>query len=410
MTQAQDSLPVGFNDVSCPRMTSPSRPVQRPVLGSNPSNCSVATLAGNGSLGVSGDGGLAVNAASQNPASIIFMPRSGDLLLVAEPFHMIRIVFAATGTIARFAGNGSSGFAGDGGPAALAQLQWPSGLAVLRDSTVLIVDWPNNRIRAVSPAGIISTWMGNGTADSSGDGLFRTAARLNGPWKVFSDPVTDDVFVCEHGDQRVRRIHGRTGTVSLLVGPPGSNATVQLSLREAHDLLPIPGSTDVFALSDNYLCQVFLINAASRTAMLLAGSVCAAYSGDGMPATAARFGRPTGLQFHQPSGTLLVADDTNNRIRAFTLGGHIYTIAGNGSASGTGGNIGDGGPPLAAVLASPTSLAWDPLTGALAAGLNQGHRVTFISAPCLPAPSSVRWKLFFLFLRGQSAVCESLIR
>ena len=159
----------------------------------------ITTFAGNGVQGFSGDGGPATSAQLIGPFGVT-ADTSGNLFIVDGA--RIRAV-SKSGIITTVAGNGLSGFSGDGGPAVRAQLS-PYGVAADNTGNLYISDDGNLRIRMVSPAGIISTVAGNGSYGSAGDGGLATAAQLTGASGIaldgsgnlyFSDssPASDDV-------------------------------------------------------------------------------------------------------------------------------------------------------------------------------------------------------------------------
>ncbi len=120
------------------------------------SNGILTRVAGTGRLGYSGDGGPALNAQLAWPAGLA-LDRAGNLYISDNATHRVRKVSAA-GIISTVAGNGSAGYSGDDGPAASAQLNWPTGLAVDSSGNLFIADTANGRIRKVSfDSGIITT-------------------------------------------------------------------------------------------------------------------------------------------------------------------------------------------------------------------------------------------------------------
>lgn len=332
--------------------------------------CAVTTLAGSGLAGSSGDGGPATSASLSSPSGIAFLPGTGDLLVASESQARMRIVYASNGTIGPFAGSGTSGYAGDGGSATAARLRSPSGVAVLPSGAVLIADVGDNRVRVVWPNGTIDTWMGDGNALSTGDGLFRTAARLNQPWKVFVHPITNDAYISERaaGGACIRRVDGRTGIVSTVVGAAGSSATVALVPSRPHDFTAMAGRSDVFIMSQAGSSTVYWVNTASKVALFLAGDGTATYNGDGNLAAKSQLSSPAGLAWHAASGSVLVSDSGNGRIRAFAPWSTISTVA---------------------VLSSPSALIWQPSTGALVVSDSGGHRVLAVSSACFPAGRAV---------------------
>jgi len=136
----------------------------------------ISTVAGNGTSGYSGDGGPAVDA-GLNPNGVA-VDASGNVYIVDIGNERIRKV-APNGTITTFAGTGATGFRGDGGPATEASLNQPSRVAVDTSGNVYIADSENFWVRKVAPDGTITTVAGNGGAGNSGDGGPATSAALD---------------------------------------------------------------------------------------------------------------------------------------------------------------------------------------------------------------------------------------
>ena len=128
----------------------------------------ISTVAGNGTQGFSGDGGPAISAQLFSPYGVA-VDTAGNLFIADTVNNRIRKVTPG-GIISTVAGNGTQGSGGDGGPATSAQLFNPTGVAVDTAGNLFIADMANNRIRKVTPAGVISTVAGNGTQGFSGDG------------------------------------------------------------------------------------------------------------------------------------------------------------------------------------------------------------------------------------------------
>lgn len=139
----------------------------------------IQTVAGNGSYGVFGDNGPAA-AASLGLIQSLTMDTAGNLYLSDAYNHVVRKV-ASGGNISTVVGGGF-GRAQDGGAATSATLKFPKGVAVDGQGNLFIADSLNDRIRMVSPAGVISTFAGTGTPGYSGDGGAATAAQLNSPY------------------------------------------------------------------------------------------------------------------------------------------------------------------------------------------------------------------------------------
>lgn len=321
---------------------------------------------------------------------MLFIRGSGDLLIASQAKHIIRIVYSATATIGTFAGTGTSGFTGDGGFASSARLAGPAALAVLPDNSLLIADMNNHRIRIVSPEHKISTWLGNGTACSAGDGQARSMACVNAPIGVSVHPITGDVFIVEQGGLRLRRVDVLTDIVFLAVGPVGSGAPIMMTLVQPRQLLPLPGSVDNFLLADN--CQVWQVNFINGSIVGIAGTEACGNSGDGGPASGSSIGAVGGMLVDSASGIVLVADTLNNVTRAFKPGGRLWRLAGTTSPSAAA-IYGDGGANTS--LLGPSSLVWEPTTGAVVVAESLGHAVRSVSAACFnnPFPTPVSRKL-----------------
>lgn len=321
------------------------------------------------------------------PTGIAIIPGSQDLLVAPEGHNGVRIIFSETGTIASFAGTGTAGVPAAGMFATATQLGPVPGIAVQRDGSVLVTQYALARVMVVWPNGTIDTWMGSGTAVSSGDGQFRTSAQVDRPWKLSVHPETGDVFVMERVGGRVRRVNAVTGIVSSLVGfsPTDGAPLVPLSIQSVHDVAAVAGEADVFVIADFGASSMYLINAASKTAALLAGTTTAGFNGDGLPAIRAQINGPGGVVFDPVSLSAVFADHRNYRVRTFMLGGNISTFAGNGTTV----VISEGGDPLAAAVVGPSAVAVEPFSRDLLISEYSGHRVRRVSAACLPAPQPV---------------------
>jgi poly(3-hydroxybutyrate) depolymerase len=141
--------------------------------------------------------------------------RARNLYVADSEKHRILKV-AADGTVSTFAGTGTAGFSGDGGPAATAQLQAPWGLAVDGAGNLYIADTWNHRVRKVAPDGTITTVAGTGTRGFSGDGGQATAAQLNQPCGVAADRQ-GNLFVVDRLNYRVRQV-GSDGVIRTVFG------------------------------------------------------------------------------------------------------------------------------------------------------------------------------------------------
>ena len=174
----------------------------------------ILTIAGNpyGPGGYNGDGYYAYQATLNQPYDIA-LDQYLNVYIADLMNNCIReIDTAGMGFIYTIAGTGDAGFFGDGSLAINAQLDAPTGIAVDYNLNIYISDLNNQRIRKVSPYGIINTIVGTGTAGYNGDGLAPLATQLNTPQSVGVDPA-GNVYVADFGNSRVREANEHAGVI-----------------------------------------------------------------------------------------------------------------------------------------------------------------------------------------------------
>lgn len=316
----------------------------------------VTLVAGNGASGYTGDGFVASYAELYLPSGLA-VTRSGDLLIADRWNHRIRKVDAVSKVISTLAGTGEAGSAGDGGPAVAAQLSFPTGVAVGRDGAVYVADSKNNRVRRVDAAtGVIDTLAGTGRAGSSGDGGEASAAELDLPVSVASD-LDGGVLIADARSNRIRRVDP-SGVITTVAGSGGAGGfggdggpATQARLSQP---LGVAVTDTGIAIADSGNHRVRVVDRAG-TISTIAGGEAAGFAGDGGPAATALLSFPTGLAWSEDLG-LLVADTNNNRVRRVAADGAIDTAAGNGLSSYSG----DGGSAPDAQLYEPIGVAGTP--------------------------------------------------
>ena len=201
----------------------------------------ITTVAGNGTAGYSGDGGPAASARLNNP-SAVYVDGSGNLYIADYYNQRVRKV-DPSGTITTVAGNGSSGYSGDGGPATSARLNYPRDICVDGWGNLYIADVLNYRIRKVDSSGTITTVAGNGSRGFSDDGTPATSASLSTPWGVSVDR-SGNVYIADWPSFRIRIISYR------LAADAGPDQTTHVNHPVSPDATPSGGDgTYVFTWS-----------------------------------------------------------------------------------------------------------------------------------------------------------------
>ncbi len=387
----------------------------------------IYTVAGNGTGGFAGDGGPAVHAELNGPSGVA-VDSAGNLLIGDTSNQRIRVVAARTGTfygqamtvgdIYTVAGNGTGGFAGDGGPATSAKLRYPSGVAVDGAGNLVIADTRNQRIRVVAAnsgtfygqamtVGDIYTLAGNGHSAFSGDGGPATQARVNFPQAVAVDRA-GNLLIGDTRSNRIRVIAASTGTFygrAMTVGDiytvagngrsgfSGDGGPATQAELYGPSGVAVDGAGNLL-IGDTRSQRIVVAAASTGTfygrAMTagdlytVAGDGHIGFSGDGGPAAHADLNFPHGVAADR-AGNLLIADTNNSRIRVVAAStgtfygqamtaGHIYTVAGNGGCAG-----GDGGPATQAGLCAVYGVAVDSAGNLLIAGGDQRIRVVAAS-------------------------------
>ena len=162
-------------------------------------------IAGTGTAGSTGDGGLMGKAQFNAPMGLA-TDLQGNIYVADSGNNKVRKLNITTGIVTTYAGTGTAGFSGDGGLATQAALNTPVALAMDPYGNLFIADSKNNRVRVVSPAGTITTAAGTGTKGFTGDGGAATAAELNDPEGVAVD-ASANLYISDRGNQRVREVN-----------------------------------------------------------------------------------------------------------------------------------------------------------------------------------------------------------
>ena len=309
----------------------------------------VKTIAGNGVTGYSGDSGPATAAELSNVDGLV-IDTFGNIYVAEFGNNTIRKI-APSGIITTYAGNGTAGYSGDGGPASAAKLSAPVKLAIDKVGNIYVADHGNNVIRKITPAGIISTFAGTGIAGFYGDGGPATNAEFNYPSGVAVDPVTQDLIIADLVNYRIRRVSSSTGIISTIVGNGAAGASGDGGPATAAKVNGAFGvhvdMTGNIYIADAYNNKVRKLTISTGIITTIAGTGVAGYNGDGIAATAAELNNSSAV-FVDSVGNIYIGDQFNYRIREINAAGIISTIIGDG----VDGFSGDGGPATAAEISS----------------------------------------------------------
>jgi sugar lactone lactonase YvrE len=352
----------------------------------------IATVAGNGKSGYRGDGGPATGAELSSPSGLA-IDSDGDLFISDGTYSVVREVVAPGGNIFTVAGNGTSGYSGDGGPATNAQLHAPDGIAVDYDGNLFIADYSNYVVReVVKSSGTILTIAGGGGFGVE-DGVPATASAIDGPVAVEVDSG-GNLFIAEYNDSRIRKVTvpaqvavDPAVTTTLVTAATGSAAfgqdvsftatvvpqfggipTGSVTFRDGSTTLgkvALSGGTATLttpltslgrrSITASYSGDPSFTASATGTISTIGGNGYGGDTGDGGPATGASLSSPAG-EAVDPAGNLFLADSLSDGVREVVQAtGTIIAVAGTGTA----GYSGDNGPATKAELNDPTSVAVD---------------------------------------------------
>ncbi len=317
----------------------------------------ISTVAGNGAIGNSGNGGAATSASLGNVVGLA-VDKAGNLYIADGFYNVVRKVNSA-GIISTIAGGGSPASLGDGGPATSARLVLTGlhvGMAVDAAGNLYITDSGDSRIRKIDTSGNISTVAGNSTSlglgGFSGDGGPATSATLNTPTGLAFDSA-GNMYISDYGNLRIRKVD-TSGTITTIAGignPGGSDAgdggpATSAQLSGTLDVAVDPKG-NVFIADLEHIREVAPSGVISTAAHGFFGT-CAANPTPVASADVAANGLAT-----DGSGNLFIADKSAGCIQELETNGMVSTVAGGGLT------MGDGIVATQALLSSPVAVAVD---------------------------------------------------
>jgi sugar lactone lactonase YvrE len=264
-----------------------------------------------------GDGGPATEATLNFPGAVA-VDRRGNLYIADTMNHRVRMVDAATGVITTIAGTGQHRWSGDGGRASAAALNEPAALAVDDRGNLYIADQSNNRVRKVDlNSGLITTVAGTGETGYTGDGMPAAEAGISGPSGLAIGPE-GELYVSDTFSGRIRRVDPATGLVSTVAGDGGEYRfsgmanEFSTSLSRPYGIALDLAGNILITDSDSHLIRRW--DRRKKIITRLAGSGQARFDGDGGDPLAGSLNYPFGVLV-DGSGNVYIADTFNHRIR-----------------------------------------------------------------------------------------------
>ena len=299
----------------------------------------ITTIAGNEIAGYSGDGGAATSATLNYPYALA-LDKDGNLYIADSSNYVVRKVAAGTGTIATIAGNGKFGNSGNGGPALSATLGYPEGIAIDGSGNLYITDTVNEWIRKVEAGtGTITTVAGNGSYGYTGDGGPAVNASFASATAVAVDSF-GNLYIADLSNNVIRKVTASSGIISTIAGNgyeagtgnggysgDGGPATSAELFHPSAVAMDSVGNLYIADSENQVIRKVTASNGVIGTVDGNGrGSFCRSLGGDGGPATSAALCYPFGVSV-DGAGSVYIADTYNNRIRKATASAAPPTVS-----------------------------------------------------------------------------------
>ncbi len=335
----------------------------------------IATVAGTGVKGSSGDGGPAAAAQIDNPFGLVRGP-DGALWFCEYTGQRISKV-TTDGKLQHVAGTGKVGYTGDGGPASEATFNLPHEIRFDKAGNFYIADMTNHAIRRVDARSqVITTFAGTGKPGYSGDGGPASQAELKQPHSIQFDPSGEHLYICDIGNNVIRRVDMKTGTINTFAGTGKAGETPD-GAPIAGTPLKGPRSIDFDAKGDLWLVtregnQVLRFDLKAGVIHLVAGTGRKGFTGNGGPAREATLSGPKGIAV-DAAGNAWLADTESHSVRMIEAKtGKLLLMAGTGEK-------GDGpdGDPLQCKMARLHGIFVDK-DGAVYIGDSEAHRIRML--------------------------------
>jgi len=275
----------------------------------------ITTVAGTGICAYTGDNGAAIQAAVCGPTQLA-IDASGNVYFADSENLVVRKI-STGGVISTVAGTGTYGDTGDHGQATAATFSYPYGIALDSTGILYVSDALANRVRQISPQGVITPFAGTEQFGYSGDGSLATAAKLYYPGELAVDS-SGNVYISDISNHRVRKVSN--GIITSVVGITtccASGSGANAAYIGTPSGVAVDGSGNVYVSESNF-AVIAKVNQSANTIATIAGTGNAGFSGDGALATNASMNTPMGL-WVTSAGDLYFADYDNSRIRELVL-------------------------------------------------------------------------------------------
>jgi streptogramin lyase len=336
------------------------------------SAASVSTFAGTGEKGYSGDGGPATSATMDNPFGVVRGP-DGAIWYCEYTGQRIRRV-DKDGKITLIAGTGKAGYSGDGGPATAATFNLPHELRFgPKRGNLFIVDMQNHAVRKIdAKTGVITTVVGTGKPGYSGDGGPADQALLRNPHSIQFD-ANGDLFICDIGNNVIRKVDMKTKRISTIAGTGKSGVTPDGAPVKGTPLKG-PRSIDFDAAGNLWVCtregnQVFKLDLKHDKITHIAGTGKKGFTGNGGPAKLATLSGPKGVAVDAQGNAWLVDTESHSIRMVDAKTGNLELMIGTGAK-----HDGPDGDPLKCGLARPHGI-WVDKDGSVFVGDSENHRL-----------------------------------
>ncbi len=274
----------------------------------------VTRVAGTGSYGYSGDGGPAKEASLNKPTGLVVY--KNYIYITDTGNDVVRVVDMKSGRMATVAGNGEAGYSGDGGPAASACLNKPGGAVVDKAGNLYINDIANNVIRKVDTQGIISTYAGTGEYGYTGDGGSMKDATFAEIYGMGIDKRNGDLYLADYLNHCIRRIDAASGTITTVAGTGTAgfygdgNDSRQAGLSRPVAVL-VDDAGNLYIAESGNSCIRFVCAETKKIYTLMGDGVCG--TGDAGAIGDFRLSNPNGIA-KGVDNKLFVLDGANNRV------------------------------------------------------------------------------------------------